>query len=119
MRVVQTLGAGLMLTLLLGGCTASRHVAMDWMQIDGGRSSGTLQLAVMWNPQHDKPDFDPVKAQIQADEKCRAWGYVAAEQVGDMETMCTRTSSGLLGTCTRKEAVLTFRCTNSGTLQKL
>ena len=98
--------------LLLWGCTAARPVNMDWMPVDGGRSTGGLKLAVMWNPQHDRPNIDPWRAQAQAAEKCRAWGWQDAEQVGEMETMCTRKSSGMFGLCIRKEAVLEFRCTN-------
>ncbi|MBQ9451869.1 MAG: hypothetical protein IJU65_01050 [Desulfovibrio sp.] len=98
---------------LLWGCTAARPVHMDWMFVDGSRGTGALKLAIMWNPQHDRPEMDIMQAQLLAGEKCRAWGYQDAMQVGTMETQCTRKSSGMLGLCIRKEATLTFHCTSS------
>ena len=85
---------------------------MDWMLVDGDRNTARLTLAIMWNPQHDKPDIDVFQAQLQAAEKCRAWGFQNAEQIGDMETLCTRKSSGMLGLCIRREARLHFQCLN-------
>ncbi|MBO4300580.1 MAG: hypothetical protein J5861_03155 [Desulfovibrio sp.] len=102
----------LICSLLLFGCTTARHVQMDWMFVDGGRSTGELTMAIMWNPQHDKPDIDVWQAQTQAANKCRSWGFQEAEQNGDIVTRCTRKSSGFLGTCIRKEALIRYHCTN-------
>ena len=69
--------------LLITGCTVSRPFAAT----GGSKSDGTITLS------YEKPAFitvntDPSQGQMLAEQRCKAWGYVSAEEFGGETRNC-------------------------------
>ena len=65
--------------------------------VGGSRADGTVEMAYEFGA-FQNPQVDYTAAQIQAEQRCAAWGYTAAEKFGGEKRMCSvPTNSGCMG----------------------
>jgi YecR-like lipoprotein len=88
---------------VLASCTVQR----DAIPIGGSRADGTVELAYEF-PDMANPQVDWNKAQLQAEQRCQAWGYTAAERFGGERRQCNAPSG--YG-CMNWQVTVPYQCT--------
>ena len=115
-RVLAVLGGKIMkhayiavsaVVLILAGCATP-----EVMQATGGsRSDGTVDLSYEYGL-FQKPVVDMHAAQITATDRCRAWGYTAAEPFGGQINHCNQFNA--YGDCLDMLVTVRDQCTGGG-----
>lgn len=110
MRKLMFLLALTLVVALGAGCAKPVH--KDWMAVGGSRSDATIKMAYVWNPQTEKPETSQEQAINLASEKCRTWGYDAAEPFGAALSKCTQMQfQPFVGmVCLQMQAESEFQC---------
>lgn len=85
------------------GCAAPKSA----LPVGGSKADGTVELAYDYGA-FESPQVDFGAAQIQAEQRCAAWGYSGAEKFGGEKQMCTApSSSGCMGF----QVTMNYQCT--------
>jgi YecR-like lipoprotein len=94
----------LTLALLASGCATTQIVALP---TGGSRADGTVELTYdIGGFQNGKVDY--TGAQIQAEQRCAAWGYSGAEKFGGEKRICSAPSG--YG-CMAWQVTMPYQCT--------
>lgn len=91
------------LCMALSACTVQREA----VPIGGSRADGTVELAYEF-PDLSNPQVDWQRAQLQAEQRCKAWGYTAAERFGGERRQCNAPSG--YG-CMNWQVTVPYQCT--------
>ncbi len=90
--------------LLIAGCTTQQIIAQP---LTGSRADGTVQMSYNVGA-FEGGKVDYTGAQLQAEERCKAWGYTSAEKFGGEQRMCTAPSQ--YG-CMSFQVNMSYQCT--------
>ncbi len=85
--------------------------AKTMQAIGGSRSDGIVRLAYSYG-MFENPRIDQAAALQTATERCRVWGYSAAEPFGGATQQCQ--ASGQYG-CTQTMVTVEYQCTGANT----
>lgn len=74
-------------TFLFGtGC--AKKVFKNWASSGGSRADATVEVAFVYNPGAEIPEYSEAQGRQVAVEKCRFWGYPEAEPFGMVKKKC-------------------------------
>lgn len=97
----------LLVSLCIGvliGCATPK----EWIPYSGSKSDGVVKLAYEFGI-FESPVIEEGQAQRVASQRCRAWGYSAAEPFGGVVRQCLATNQQ--GGCIRVRVSADFQCT--------
>jgi hypothetical protein len=77
----------------------------------GSRADGTVELAFDYG-QMENVTIDWAPADNEAKQKCKAWGYEAAERFGAVKQQCVGGFNNL--GCVRTQVTATYQCLGKG-----
>lgn len=85
---MRKLGTMLILGALLLSTGCAKKVAKTWASSGGSRADATVEVAFVYNPNTEIPEYSEAQGRKVAEEKCRFWGYQEAEPFGMMKKKC-------------------------------
>lgn len=98
--------------VLIGSALVAACATTKTMQaIGGSRSDGIVRLAFTYG-MFESPRVDHAAGLQTATERCRVWGYTAAEPFGGATQQCQAT--GQYG-CTQTMVTVEYQCTGANT----
>lgn len=95
----------LFFALLISACTVNKQM----YAVGGSKADGTVEMA------YDVGAFETAKvdfndAQSKATQKCKVWGYKAAEAFGGQKNTCLARNG--FGNCMQSQIIVPFQCTD-------
>jgi YecR-like lipoprotein len=90
--------------ILLAGCSVNKTLTPT----GGSKADGTVDLSYEFGA-FEKPVIDYTSAQVNAEQRCKAWGYTNAESFGGEKRQCQAFDG--YGNCARFFVTVTYQCT--------
>jgi hypothetical protein len=90
-------------TIALAACSVNKVP----FSTGGSRSDGTVEMAYTFGA-FESPKVDWNAAQIEADQRCGAWGYKSAERFGGEKRICQFTDAN--GICATWQVSMNYQC---------
>ena len=102
MKALSYFAAATAVLLTLQGCAVQKELVAT----GGSRADGTVKMSYEFGLL-EQPVVNIQKGQAIASERCKAWGYTAAEPFGGQTKQCNDFDTG---TCNRWVVTVEYQC---------